>query len=254
MNQQNSRYLLVGMWKQNDYFLGNARALAAAVLSATVYKRVCRCDFSEPGFVLLDFGPDCESHVLRRQMVSLKQHLNRLHEERHGKKLVYASMGRFDQQATTKPHRDGGPDESLLMLGYEPTSVRSRVSLSDYSKCAFDMEMTPSEFLDQLNPMFVDGQKALAPYTTWLDGIDHTTFQILILNNSVLPHGNNAKNWQGVLHKAEILNPMKDQRRVVNSTMIASVDHSVEGEMTETEQEEFVATDVVRGAVYGPGG
>lgn len=141
-------------------------------------------------------------------MVCLKEHLNRLHEERNGKKLVYTSMGRFDQQVTTKPHRDGGPDETLLMLGYEPTEVMSHVSLSDYSKCAFEMRLTPTEFLDQLNPMFVDGKNALARYTTLLDAFDHTAFQILVLNNSILPYRTNEKNWLGVLHTADILNPM----------------------------------------------
>lgn len=43
---------------------------------------------------------------------------------------------------------------------------------------------------------------------------------------------------------------MPDQRRVVNSTMIASVDLLVEEEMSETEQKEFVITDVVRGTLY----
>lgn len=238
------------MWKQDDYFLGSADTLTAAELSAVVYDRVCRSDFSKPGFVLLDYGSGYGSGLLRKQMVSLKRHLNPLHEERHSKKLVYASMGRFDQQVTTKPHRDGGPDESLLMLGYEPTPVKSRVSLSDYSRCAFDTGITPMEFLDQLNPMFVDGQTALIPYTTWLDALDHTAYQILALNNSVLPYSKNGKNWLGVLHTAEILNPMPDQRRVVNSTMIASVDHLTEVEMSEKEQEEFVETDVVRGALY----
>jgi hypothetical protein len=239
------------MWKQNDYFLGNANALTADELAAILYNRVCRCDFSEPGFALLNFGPDFGSQPLRRLMVSLKKHLNQLHEERHGKKLVYTSMGRFDQQVTTKPHRDGGPDESLLILGYEPTPVKSRVSLSDYTKCAFDMGITPTEFLDQLNPMFADGQDALAPYTTWLEAFDNTVFQILVLNNSVLPHDTNENNWLGVLHTAEIITPMSHESRVVNSTMIASVDLSVEEEVSGTEQQEFIATDLVRGAVYG---
>lgn len=239
------------MWTQNDYFLGNADALTAAELSAAVYERACRCDFSEPGFVLLDFGPSCDSRLLRRQMVSLKEHLNWLHNERQGKKLVYTSLGRFDQQVTTKPHRDGGPDESLLMLGYEPTSVESRVGLSDYSKCAFEKRMTPSEFLDQLNPMFADGQDALAPYTICLDAFDNTASQILVLNNSIMPYSTNEQNWLGILHTAEIITPMSHESRVVNSTMIASVGLSVGEEVSEKEQQEFIVTDLVRGAVYG---
>ena len=157
-------------------------------------------------------------------------------------------MGRFDQQVTTKPHRDGGPDESILMLGYEPTLVQSRVAMSDYSKCAHDLRVTPAEFLDDFNPMFASGQNKLAEYTTTIDDFDNKSYQILIINNSMSSVG--EQRLVGVLHTAEIIDPIPDLVRVVNSTMIASAPQLVDDGVSESEQAEFVTTTVVRKARY----
>src|SRR5262245_4706761 len=88
-----------------------------------IYRLVCRTDFSAPGFCLLNVGSEPGSIGLRRLMVDLKQELAALHEAQTGKSIVYVSAARFDQQTTTRPHLDGGPEESLLMLGYEPSGV-----------------------------------------------------------------------------------------------------------------------------------
>jgi len=44
-------------------------------------------------------------------MVDLKRAMARVHESVTGNTLIYLSAARFDQQTTTKPHLDGGPDE-----------------------------------------------------------------------------------------------------------------------------------------------
>ena len=75
------------------------------------------------------------------------------------------SAGRFDQQVTTRLHRDGGPDECFLMLGYEPSAIVAEIGIADYSKCAHDMGLSASEFLDHYNPMFAAGEDLLRPYT-----------------------------------------------------------------------------------------
>ena len=165
-----------------------------------------------------------------------------------GRQLGYQSLTRFDQQVTTKPHRDGGPDESILMLGYEPSLIESRLEMSDYSKCAYDLSMTPTEFLDQFNPMFPDGQNRLAAYTTPIDDFDNTSFQIMLINNSMKQFGDGLV---GVLHTATIINPNPDLRRIINSTMIASVPQGHGGSISVDEQNDFVTTAVVRRPVYG---
>jgi hypothetical protein len=219
----------------------------ASNLATNVYPKVFRTDFSQPGFALINLGPVFGSQRQRHLMVELKHELARLDYEHRGRNLVYQSLGRFDQQVTTKPHRDGGPDESILMLGYEPTTVESRVSLSDYSKCSFDLGLTPAEFLDCHNPMFPDGQDRLAHYTTELTEFDHSSFQILIVNNSMTPSGNDR--LLGVLHTAEIIDPVPEQPRIVNTTMIGC-GKEVNSGVSSNDVADFISTDVIRRAAY----
>lgn len=91
---------------------------SASEMADGVYSRVFRTEFNQPGFALIDLGLDYGSERQRQLMIDLKNEFNRLERRHRGRKLVYQSLVRFDQQVTTKPHRDGGPDESILMLGY----------------------------------------------------------------------------------------------------------------------------------------
>ena len=72
---------------------------------------------------------------------------------------------RFDQHAATRPHRDGGPDASVLLLGYEPTEVASRVYLMDYTRAARERGLTPLAYLDCCNPAFGGYEQSLHAHT-----------------------------------------------------------------------------------------
>ncbi len=176
-------------------------------------------------------------------MLQLKRGLNILYQQRTRNCLAYTSLGRFDQQETTKPHRDGGPDESLLMLGYEPTTVRSCLRMADYTQCAYDLGITPQQFLTDHNPMYADGERMLNGYTTELDGLDPTNHQILLINNSCVPYREGKPALLGVLHQAIIENPTSRFQRIVNSTMMTSVATGSPESVTAEEQEEFLRTD-----------
>lgn len=217
------------------------------LLAEAVYHRVFRTDFSEPGFALIDLGPDCGSEKQRQLMVELKNEFSQLERTHRGRELIYQSLTRFDQQVTTKPHRDGGPDESILMLGYEPSLIESRLEMSDYSKCAHDLGVTPAEFLNRFNPMFSEGRDRLVTYTTPIDEFDNGAFQIVIINNSMKQLG---EGLVGVLHTATILNPNPDLSRVINSTMLAVVPQGEGGGRDAYEQNDFLTTAVVRRPVY----
>src|SRR5439155_1722383 len=104
-----------------------------------------------------------DSHALRLAMLALKERLSDICFLRTGRRLLFRSMARFDQQETTKFHLDGGPDQSMLMLAYEPSQVHSRLFLADYTHAAFDLGITPQEFLQDYNPMFRKGEEVLAP-------------------------------------------------------------------------------------------
>lgn len=227
---------------------GTDRDLAR--IAEWVYGRVCRVEFDAPGACLVDLGRETTSRELRAMMVELKMQLGRIHQERRGRDLVYQSLGRFDQQTTTRLHRDGGPDQSLLMLGYEPSEVGSGLAIADYARCAYDRGLSPKAFLEVHNPMFAAGAELLRPYTWTVEGFSNRHAQIVVINNSIASYSTDEKALQGVLHTATIPHPSSDLRRVVNSSMIVPAARGAAGLVADREVEDFVNTTVVRRKGY----
>ncbi len=195
----------------------------ASAIAFSIYSRTCRTNLDAPGFCVVNFGNELDSVSFRQWMVELKREMAAIHEARTGHTLVYLSALRVDQQETTKPHLDGGPDECLLMLGYEPTEIPAVLELSDYSRCARDLGLSPKEFMARHNPMFQAGAEMLRPYTTKIPCFSPAEYQIVCINNSTADYSEGGNTWQGVLHTATILAPDESKRRVINSTMIASM-------------------------------
>lgn len=240
-------------WSSADFCMAGSAGEAGQHLSdlaEVVDGRVCRTGFDSPGFCLVDLGATASSQSLRRLMIGLKKRLQAIHRSRAGRDLVLLSAGRFDQQVTTKLHRDGGPDECFLMLGYEPSQVPAEIAIADYSKCAHDMGLTPSEFLERYNPMFTAGEELLRPYTTRVTCFSNRNSQILLINNSIAPSSREGGTWQGVLHTATIRDPSDALRRVVNSTLVAPVPLGTPEPLSEEGLEEFLCTSVVRRRGY----
>ena len=197
-----------------------------AEVADRVYDRVCRSDFAQPGFMLLNLPAVSDSFQLRRIMVELKQHLHAIHQRKSGKSLVYTFLGRFDQQETTKPHRDGGPAESVLLLGYEPTPIRSHLFIFDDMNCAFDWGVELQQIPPPYDPLLTEIEPMVSGYMTPVEGLDPQSHQILAINNSCLPFREGQSTMLGVLHHAVIENRSAEARRIVNSMMIASMDPS----------------------------
>lgn len=219
-----------------------------AVLAGEVYDLVCRTDFGKPGFCVIKCGTDIDSQSFRRSMVSLKTEMAKLHEQQRGSTLIYLSAGRFDQQTSTRPHLDGGPDESLLMLGYEPSEVHAEVEISDYTRCASDLRLSPKEFMERHNPMFHAGFELLRPYASVLRCFDPRQFQIVVINNSSAPI--DGQHWLGTLHTATIINPDDSKRRIINSTMIAPAPIGTSDVVPEADLQDFQQTTLVRRKGY----
>jgi hypothetical protein len=186
------------------------------------------------------------SHALRLAMLTLKERLSDICFRRTGRRLLFRSLARFDQQETTKFHLDGAPDQSMLMLGYEPSQVGSRLFLADYSRAALDLGITPQQFLREYNPMFRKGEEVLAPYVTELPQPEPGHARILLINNSSLPFTEDRTNPLGVMHQAVIVTPDEAERRIVNSTMLVTEGEEVAAE----KREEFVRTDQISQKVY----
>jgi len=211
-------------------------------LAATVYRLTCRTDFQTPGFALIDLGSNCDSTTLRSLMLQLKDRLDELHQQQTGDHVIAVWLGRFNQQITTKFHLDGGPDASLLMLGYEPTTVTSQIRLADVSRCAAGHQLTTQGFLDQHNPMFPSGEELLRPYITEITRANSSHFQILLVNNSCQSLADHAPGWQGVLHQAIMVQPQPGARRVVNS-MLLTVGDPAQDALTDVNRQDYLTTD-----------
>jgi hypothetical protein len=227
------------MWTEERYFLDASNGTDPSAVADWAYSRTFRYDFNEPGFALIRLSRDTSPKSLRHYMVALKQHLSERYSATQRRDLEYCSAGRFDQQATTKFHLDGSPDESLLMLGYEPTSVASRLSIADYSQCAFNLSISPREFLDHHNPMFSEGAQRLQAYTTEVLPFSNLDYEIVIINNSSAAFG---AGLQGVMHKAVVVGANPAKQRIVNSTMICAKASCEKGRIVESE---FVESEVV---------
>lgn len=242
-------------WSRSDVCLEQA-ACSVPTLADEVYRRVCRTDFRSPGFCVIEptFAID-PAHAtdpvsLRALMVELTKTLGEIHRSRTGDGLQFLSAGRFDQQVTSKPHLDGGPGRSLLILGYEPSVIGSEVEIFDYTACAHDLGITPDRFLEQHNPMFPSGQAALSGYGTRIPCFAADRFQLVVVNNSRVAPDSAPPAWQGVLHAATIANPDESQRRVVNSVLVAPMSAVSEAGVSEEELGEFVHRAVVRRRGY----
>jgi hypothetical protein len=223
-------------------------ALDARSIAAHVDRRTCRFDFDAPGVCVINLGRESGSIHLRRLMVAIKRELARIHETATGNTLAYLTADRFEQQETTRLHLDGGPDECLLMLGYEPSPIDSVMEVADYSRCAFDLGLSPAEFMAKHNPMFSEGHDLLRPYTTRLPRCAASDYRIVCINNSCAPWSESAPAWQGVLHGASVPEPDERASRVVNSTMIASVPAGTADTIDAAALEAFIAgTDRRRG-------
>lgn len=164
-----------------------------------IYNKVWRGDLTEPGFYWHDAGV-IDSHDLRRKMIEIGKSF---------KGFEVYSMMRFSQQNTTKFHLDGGPIPNILVLGYEPSKVKSRLFLADHPCAANDLQVDPKALVSKA--MFGKDEE-LKPYVTELPQPEEGHSYILFINNTTL---------LGVMHKAEIdKNPA--EFRMVNSIMLAA--------------------------------
>lgn len=180
--------------------------------SARLFRAVWRTSLGEPGWAVLIPPKPFDSYGIRREMLRVLIALG----NEAGKPFAVERLGRFDQQVTTKFHRDGAPDASLLILGYEPTTVRSRFFVADAHRAAERAGVGVNAFLSANNPMLPAGEAKLQSFlseVTW----PHELGAIVVVNNSLFPDGATPGHPLGLLHKGVIEAPDPTARRVINS-------------------------------------
>ena len=190
--------------------------------ATAVFERVWR---DGPGHHLQDLGADGDPRTLRRLQADLALELIRLCAEATGAAWSLVSAGRFDQQRTARPHRDGGPDRSVLLLGYEPSPVASTLALVTFADAGEYGRLTAPDGPD--GDLLARRRRPVADF-------DPSRWQLLVVNNSV------AARDGGVLHEATVPRPDAARRRVVNSLMIGQT-----ATPAAVGLEEFVVSDAV---------
>jgi hypothetical protein len=206
------------------------RTTDPAALAVEAAPLVFRTDLDQPGFAHFDLGTGPEPSAFRGLLVAVGRALAGLYQERFGEALHFVSMSRFDQQAATRPHRDGGPDASVLLLGYEPTEVPSRVYLMDYTRAARERGLTPLAYLDCCNPAFGGDERALHAHTAEVTAFRWEHYQVLIVNNSCLPWEERHRGMMGLLHHAVIPAPRPGLSRAIDSLLMGLVAEGLDEE------------------------
>ncbi len=209
-------------------------------VAESVADRVLRREVSRPGTAVVDLGPSLAPRQFRRLLLDLAAALDACARVRFGRQLRLLTLDRFDQQRTTAAHRDGAPDESLLILGYEPSEVPSRLFILDFTHAALDLGLTGQDFLSRFNPMIARGEDVLGPYAAEVTPFVASHYRIVVLNNS-LSGANGARHGMlGVLHQALVPNPRPDKPRIVHSLVLEGVDLDAAPALSDTALQAFV--------------
>ncbi|WP_299710424.1 hypothetical protein [uncultured Tenacibaculum sp.] len=206
-----------------------------------IFSSIFRDNYNDYGFIVISFERNINSSILRKHMVDIKKGLSEKCVHKFTKELDYFWLGRFDQQNTTKFHRDNAPSDSFLMLGYEPSKIKSKLSFADYHQLISDKNIPVDKYYELHNPIFKDGETLLQPYIQEIENFNNNTFQIVLLNNSDL----NSNKTFGVLHKAEIIEQDLHQTRVINSMMLSLKPLHQSNNISKQEEINFLETDFI---------
>lgn len=203
-----------------------------------VFSNVFRRKHRYPGFSILSFHQEMNSELLRKTMIDLKSGLSIRCQNKFNQELDYFWLSRFDQQKTTKFHRDNAPIDSYLVLGYEPTKIESRILFADYHRFVSENKLSIDEYYKLYNPIFKVGEKRLSPYIIANKKLDKTSFHIVIINNSDLE----SEKTFGILHKAEMITKDQNQERIVNSMMLCLKSSNEPQKISKQDEIRFVGT------------
>lgn len=206
-----------------------------------IYSSVFRKTYKEYGFIVILFEEELDSKLLRKYMVEIKEGLSKKCMAEFKEELDYYWLGRFNQQNTTKYHRDNAPKDSYLMLGYEPTKIESKLFFGDYHQLVTNKKIPIAKYYELHNPIFKDGEELLKPYINEIENFDKKTYKIVLLNNSDLE----SNKTFGILHKAEIIKKNLTQSRIINSMMLYLKPLNKSNKKSKEDEIYFLETDEI---------
>ncbi len=207
-----------------------------------LFKDVLRDSTEQPGFYYKDLGADFDSKSLRRLQLELKERLSELCQQRLDKQINYQWMSRTNHRNSSKFHIDTAPEQSILILGYEPTSVESKAYLADYTKYLEDQNLSAQDyFRNSINGNFAPDDEALTPYVSEVSPFPKEHYRLLVINNS---RSFGQKSY-GVFHRGEVPENLNQEDRLVNGVMVSLCDLGTPESYEEHLIANFVNSDLV---------
>ncbi|WP_452230802.1 hypothetical protein [Lacinutrix sp. MEBiC02404] len=206
------------------------------------FQTVFRTTTKAHGFMHLVFSKkEITPYQFRSIMIDLKKELSKLSVSKFNKKLSYHWLVRFDQQVNTPFHVDNAAEQSILMLGYEPSAIKSELHLADYHAYANKSYKTPEDYFNKFTPVFKEKEDVLQPFISKIKSVDNDHYSIVIINNSS-PKANVGT--LGLFHKALIIKEDLSKSRIVNSMVLNLVSKD---KITEDQQKEndFLNTNLI---------
>lgn len=200
-----------------------------------VYERVRRLDCAAPGWSHLEMPAGLSSHDLRTVMITIGDHLIARFRDDLGMTMEYLSLGRVDQKLSTRIHLDGGPPHSILVLGYEPSLIRSQVAVVDYARHCRDRGIAISDFLARFDQRSAD-LGDFAGYVTRLPEFASDRANVVVVNNSSSACG--EVGLCGLMHVACV--EAGSGARVINTLTLGEAAATASHALDETAKQRFV--------------
>ena len=206
------------------------------------FQAVFRTTTEAHGFMHLVFSKkEITPYQFRSIMIDLKKELSNLSVSKFNKKLSYHWLVRFDQQVNTPFHVDNAAEQSILMLGYEPSAIQSELHLADYHAYAKKAYKKPEDYFNNFSPVFKDNEDVLLPFISKIKSANNDNYSIVIINNS---SPKSDVDTLGLFHKALIMKVDLSKSRIVNSMVLNLVSND---KITEDQQKEnnFLNTNII---------
>ncbi len=207
-----------------------------------IYKSVFRHSTEQAGFYYQDFGTNMNSISFRQKMVELKDGLSKICTIPMQKQLNYQGIGRFNQQHSSRFHRDSAPEHTFLILGYEPTKVQSKVFIADYTKYIENHDQSLASFFGGTEDVnTIENDHLIESYVTELTPFPKNHYRLVVLNNSK----SFKEKTFGVFHRGKILKKIENENRILNYMMLKLCDEHQEEDYDQEAIINFIHTDNV---------
>lgn len=128
------------------------------------------------------------------------------------------------------------------MLGYESTTVDSKVYLADFTKYLEDKGLSAQDyFRNSVNGNFAPDDEALTPYVSELTPFPKDHYRLVIINNS----RSFGQQSYGIFHRGEVPDNPDQEDRLVNGVMLTLCDLDVDEHYEAHMIANFVDSDLV---------